>query len=593
MRTKKVLSILVGVSILIVTIVIPMGGTINVSAENNGVLQRINELSNLFPTGSYFTTTGTNSCNTNIYYGNGFSYCYSLSCPTCHLGNVLEKNSKAKNTIVPSVCLRGGRYSCYGFATFVFCYIFEHDPDISVSTISSVNYGGINNNFLSQLKPGDLIECDDGKLEHYAIFLKYDSNYIYLYESNFDNPNQVEYNHKRTWNRWKTIKAYRSNYYNSIAEGQTLPSDNVKDYYKLTAPDGYQTVRAQATTSSANVGTLYTGDIVCVTKYNSDRSWGYIDTGTISGWIMLYYVEAVSPPSDYYKLTSPDGYQTVRAEATTSSANVGTLYTGDIVYVSKYNSDRSWGYIDNGVISGWIMLYYVEATTHSHIFGNWSTETNATCTSNGSEKRKCTNCSTVEKRIVSASGHKDYNYNWLYYPNENSNGEFGKYCGICNKILNTYDIPWITLESIVFTKNTIQCKILKPDIDSELSYFISPIPYVTQNDEISVKISEDDKYKIYTIDDIALLKEYGNFNIDILFGAGELPYSLNPLHTINLSFENIANDINGDFENNATDVILLKKKLLGADEIETGDTNSDGKTDILDLIHLKKHLITT
>lgn len=565
----------------------PMSKPFNVTA-NNGVEQKISELEKLFPTGSYFTTTGTNSCNKNIVYGSNYSYCYSSSCPTCRLGNVLELNLKAKNTIVPNICLRPGRYSCYGFAVFAFCYIFEHDPDINVTTISSDNYGGINNDFLRKLKPGDLIECDNGS--HYAIFLKYDSNYLYLYESNYDSPNQVEYNHKRTWNRWSVIKAYRSNFYGKISSGDTSSETTVKDYYKLTSPDGYQTVRAEANTSSASVGKLNTGDIVCVTKYNSDRTWGYITSGNISGWIRLYYVEATNPPSDYYLLTSPDGYQTVRSEATTSSASVGTLYKGDIVYVIKYNSDRTWGYIDNGVISGWIMLYYIEPTTHSHSYNSWTTTKNATCTDTGTQTRKCKSCSTTQTQAIPATGHINYGYRWLYEPTENGNGKYVKYCYDCNTDMNLYDIPHIKIESIVFTENTIECRILKPSIDPELSYFISPIPITEQNDEISVLLSDDDRCNVYTIKDVALLKERENFKLELWFGAGKITYDVYVFETLNCNFNNIASDINGDFLNDADDLILLRKVLLGLENAKTGDANADGKINVKDLVGLKKHL---
>ncbi len=47
-----------------------------------------------------------------------------------------------------------------------------------------------------------------------------------------------------------------------------------------------------------------------------------------------------------------------------------------------------------------------------HNYGSWSTVTNATCTSGGSEKRTCTRCSASETRSTSALGH---NYGGTYY----------------------------------------------------------------------------------------------------------------------------------------------------------------------------------
>lgn len=47
-----------------------------------------------------------------------------------------------------------------------------------------------------------------------------------------------------------------------------------------------------------------------------------------------------------------------------------------------------------------------------HNYGSWSTVTNATCTSGGSEKRTCSRCSNSETRSTSALGH---NYGSTYF----------------------------------------------------------------------------------------------------------------------------------------------------------------------------------
>ena len=115
--------------------------------------------------------------------------------------------------------------------------------------------------------------------------------------------------------------------------------------------------------------------------------------------------------TDHYKLTSPDGYQTIRKEASTSSANLGSINTGSVVCVTKYSSDNKWGYLTYNGISGWIRLYYVEKAGSSHSYGSWYTTTSATCTSGGTEERKCS-CGATESRSTSALGH---NYGSTYY----------------------------------------------------------------------------------------------------------------------------------------------------------------------------------
>ena len=41
-----------------------------------------------------------------------------------------------------------------------------------------------------------------------------------------------------------------------------------------------------------------------------------------------------------------------------------------------------------------------------HQYGNWTTVKKATCTSNGTEQRKCNLCGKTETRTIKATGHK-------------------------------------------------------------------------------------------------------------------------------------------------------------------------------------------
>ena len=129
--------------------------------------------------------------------------------------------------------------------------------------------------------------------------------------------------------------------------------------------------------------------------------------------------------TDHYKLTSPDGYQTIRKEASTSSANLGSINTGSVVCVTKYSSDNKWGYLTYNGISGWIRLYYVEKAGSSHSYGSWYTTTSATCTSGGTEERKCS-CGATESRSTSALGH---NYGSTYFEADHPH----KYAHLCQR----------------------------------------------------------------------------------------------------------------------------------------------------------------
>ena len=135
--------------------------------------------------------------------------------------------------------------------------------------------------------------------------------------------------------------------------------------------------------------------------------------------------------TDHYKLTSPDGYQTIRKEASTNSANLGSINAGNIVCVTKYSSDNKWGYLTYNGVSGWIRLYYVEKTGSSHSYGSWYTKTSATCTSGGTEERKCS-CGATESRSTSALGHNYGSWSTVTSATCTSGGSEKRTCSRCS-----------------------------------------------------------------------------------------------------------------------------------------------------------------
>lgn len=132
------------------------------------VNRRIEMLADIFPSNSFFTTTGT-PC-----YGNYSGCCYSGYCEYCRLTNVLAYNENAKNTIVPEVIANGGstiKNSCVSFASFAYAYIFGYP--LEDTEHRTTLYGTYSHDFLSTLQPGDL--CNIGSY-HTAIFLSYDAS---------------------------------------------------------------------------------------------------------------------------------------------------------------------------------------------------------------------------------------------------------------------------------------------------------------------------------------------------------------------------------------------------------------------------------
>ena len=199
-----------------------------------------------------------------------------------------------------------------------------------------------------------------------------------------------------------TIKETDMKYMNMKYEGwgwhgNIIVSDNLNltDHYKLTSPDGYQTIRKEASTSSANLGSINTGSVVCVTKYSSDNKWGYLTYNGISGWIRLYYVEKAGSSHSY-----GSWYTTTSATCTSGGTEERKCSCG----ATESRSTSALG----------------------HNYGSWSTVTNATCTSGGSEKRTCSRCSNSETRSTSALGH---NYGSTYFEADHPH----KYAHLCQR----------------------------------------------------------------------------------------------------------------------------------------------------------------
>lgn len=439
---------------LIITGIFPLASSAAIATESS-VQTKIANFKKLFPDESYFTTTGTNVCKKVTQSGSA-SWCSGgTSCETCRLeylfsNQCTNSNIKAAISQVPALTnIPKGRASCCGFATFAFCYIFEHDYLTNSTAISTAN-AGITDKFLSSLKPGDLVKCytsmTSTSASHWAIFLGYDSNYVYFYESNNLRPNRVEYNNSRPRNglklksdgSWVKLVAFRSNTHTSKL--------TVNDTYKVTASDGFLAIRSTYSTSGTQLGTIPTGATFTVTKYDEDGNWGYVTYNGISGWSCLYNVELVNsssnsstgtiesqPVNNIYCINAPDGFVAFRTQPTTSSTKISEITTGKYITVTQLTNDGKydWGYTSYNGQSGWVCLYYT-IQHKSHSYGNWQTVTAATCTTTGSQKRSCA-CGATEMQSVSSLGHS-YSTTWTTdtYATCTTNGSKSHHCTRCN-----------------------------------------------------------------------------------------------------------------------------------------------------------------
>ena len=224
---------------------------------------------------------------------------------------------------------------------------------------------------------------------HTGIYYGYDNNYLKMYDANgYSNGGtcKISITENRPWTDKKfynnsTVIIMHAKCNGSTGGNIDNPATNVTDHYKLTSPDGYQTIRKEASINSANLGSINAGNIVCVTKYSSDNKWGYLTYNGVSGWIRLYYVEKTGSSHSY-------GSWYTKTSATCTSG--GTEERKCSCGATESRSTSALG----------------------HNYGSWSTVTNATCTSGGSEKRTCSRCSNSETRSTSALGH---NYGSTYF----------------------------------------------------------------------------------------------------------------------------------------------------------------------------------
>lgn len=123
---------------------------------------------------------------------------------------------------------------CGGLVAFATRKIFHNayyddSPEYKkIGTASTTNNAQMQSLF-KKAKVGDVIHWnrESGSTAHLAIFLKYSSSGVYIYEANFGGPNQVWYNHFWPWSGmddWpsggaKTVSVYRSKNYDKVNKG--------------------------------------------------------------------------------------------------------------------------------------------------------------------------------------------------------------------------------------------------------------------------------------------------------------------------------------------------------------------------------------
>ena len=506
--------------------------------DKAGVLDRISQLKSLFPEGSYFSKYG-NACSA--------SDARTHACSNCKLDEILKYNSKAKNTIVPSVCTSGSRracWTCVAFGRFAFCYIFGHDTNTNKLEYDSKNYGGICDSYISMLKPGDYLECYDSKgdFRHVAIFLGCDlsKDLFYLYEANVGGTNKVRYYNSRSYSYYGRLLATRSKNYVDTIDLESAPSNIGSDFEsvirctstgKVLSAGSDNNVTAISYNGSnnqlwkfyknsdnyyeiVNVGTGKRLDVdnagtangtniqVWTDNDSSAQRWGVygsqgsyllkpkystssvLDSGGGNNNVHLWtYASNIAAqkftiekmPSTWFSDVTAKNIKTNDARialyANKPASAKATKYSIEVWQTNNSSNKKSYSFTPSGNYpnegveskqiyfdmiaevgftlssatqysykitqyftylgasmsrtSGTYSFTTLASSSHTHSYGSWYTKTSATCTSGGTEERKCS-CGATESRSTSALGH---NYGSTYFEADHPH----KYAHLCQR----------------------------------------------------------------------------------------------------------------------------------------------------------------
>ena len=112
---------------------------------------------------------------------------------------------------------------------------------------------------------------------------------------------------------------------------------------------------------------------------------------------------------------------------------------------SFYTYNPSYGWFDctdSGKNNLMIKAYAVNAECAEHTYGDWITDTAATCTKDGAKHRVCKKCGTVEKGVIEKLGH-NYSAEWTVdKPADCKNsGEKSRHCTRCDARTDIKSIP--------------------------------------------------------------------------------------------------------------------------------------------------------
>ena len=164
---KKVISAVLSLAIIITCL--PLATT-DVEAATNGVQERINQLLNVYPNGSYFTKNGQSCVDSGFF--DQHVYITGVRCPNCNLADI-----PARGGFPAGSAVGWGADTCAGFAGYVYYNIFGHNHLTQTTVYSNA----------STASTGDIVDTGS----HWFVYLWQDDSYYYGYDANSHSRGQI------------------------------------------------------------------------------------------------------------------------------------------------------------------------------------------------------------------------------------------------------------------------------------------------------------------------------------------------------------------------------------------------------------------
>ena len=194
MKKTGITKRLAGALLALVMVLGMLPGTVwTAEAATGGVQAKINQILEIYSSGTYFTSDMKAATESEWGDVNTTSH--------AQLNKIPARGS------LPAGSSVGTGTSCWAFAQYCFYHIFGHRFNTQVTQVST-----------SQLKLGDVIYFSNNGYggAHYVIFLSQDANYYYVYDANWDCKCGVQYNRAMKKAGTTVSTCYHANNYDAV-----------------------------------------------------------------------------------------------------------------------------------------------------------------------------------------------------------------------------------------------------------------------------------------------------------------------------------------------------------------------------------------